>query len=422
VVVAALGAAGCVDHVRECDGGVEVVITLDDPSLLERADASMEVTVAIPGQTEVREFDVTYLAGGETSFLIDLDGEDAIELQVTVHVAYDGPGTGVATTWLAGEGVITVPAGDAGCLRLEVALATAPDGDGDLTPDAADACPDLADDQFDGDMDLAGDACDVCAAIADPGQEDGDADGVGDACDLCPAVTGDHQHDEDGDGVGDACDPCPHLADIGTPLDGDGDGVGDACDPHPGTPGDQQVLFLAFDDGRDLEQLQISGVGTLALADDGLVLHSDTDFAMVATADLGTDGQVVAASHRIDADTSTPLWGEGVIAWLDPALPSPNGEVCMAQQSSFVLLGPWPQASTATGGGIPAVGTDNTFRFTTQLEGVSGSAHSLLGCAVSGDIVNGETDPPADGDLPAFGVFVSRSTARFEYLFLVDSP
>jgi len=79
---------------------------------------------------------------------------------------------------------------------------SAPDVDGDGTPDAQDNCP----------------------QVANAGQSDGDGDGVGDACDNCPADANPGQADLDGDKVGNVCD-----------ADKDGDGIPNTIDPRPAT-------------------------------------------------------------------------------------------------------------------------------------------------------------------------------------------
>lgn len=115
----------------------------------------------------------------------------------------------------------------------------APDADGDGIPDAADACPDVADPaQSDGDGDGLGDACDPAGALADV-----DGDGVPDVLDRCPAVPDPAQLDADGDGAGDACDRCagaPEPPDEKAcpvvPADADFDGAPDAVDPCPHDP------------------------------------------------------------------------------------------------------------------------------------------------------------------------------------------
>ena len=132
---------------------------------------------------------------------------------------------------------------------LRAAQTSAPDGDGDGIPDAADNCPSVANpSQTDTDGDGQGDACD-----SSPNGPDSDGDGIPDATDNCPNVSNPAQIDSDGDGQGDACDASPNGPDgdgdgvpddtdncptVGNPsqTDTDGDGVGDACDSTRGGP------------------------------------------------------------------------------------------------------------------------------------------------------------------------------------------
>lgn len=146
------------------------------------------------------------------------------------------------------------------------------DADGDLIPDGADNCPDIANPgQEDSDDDGIGDACapdvandndddgvtdseDNCPDVSNPGQTDTDNDGEGDECDddddndgvndtddNCPLVANPDQADQDNDGIGDACDDpdgdgvvdaddnCPDISNPNQ-TDTDMDGIGDACD------------------------------------------------------------------------------------------------------------------------------------------------------------------------------------------------
>jgi hypothetical protein len=117
------------------------------------------------------------------------------------------------------------------------------DLDLDSVPDADDNCVETPNfDQADEDDDGLGNVCDNCPVEPNFDQADMDMDGVGDACvdadsdgdgtpdaaDVCPRVR-DNQSDRDEDGIGDACDNCREVAN-NDQVDSDGDGLGDACD------------------------------------------------------------------------------------------------------------------------------------------------------------------------------------------------
>ncbi len=71
------------------------------------------------------------------------------------------------------------------------------DADGDGTPDGADNCPEIAnEEQIDTDEDGIGDGCD----------DDRDGDAIENSDDNCPDIDNGDQRDLDGDGRGDACD------------------------------------------------------------------------------------------------------------------------------------------------------------------------------------------------------------------------
>lgn len=100
------------------------------------------------------------------------------------------------------------------------------DGDGDLTYDYQDNCPN------------------VSGPVSAAGCPDGDGDGIADLQDACPTVAGTHElngcPDRDKDGVEDSKDVCPDVFGTlrfnGCP-DKDNDGVEDAKDMCPDQPG-----------------------------------------------------------------------------------------------------------------------------------------------------------------------------------------
>jgi hypothetical protein len=421
----ALASAACTERVRECGGGVEVAILLDDPARLARAADELIVRLELGDVTATRTFSSRALASGAASFTLDPGLVEPAELRVTAEVLYGGPGNGAVTALLRGQGALPLEPAERGCARLEVPLTPAPDGDGDGVPDAADLCPAVPDpEQGDGDGDGIGDACDLCPTVADPEQLDADGDGVGDACDLCPLIPNEAQHDEDGDGVGDECDPCPHLHGGDDPLaDRDGDGVGDACDPRPNDPGDAIVLFLGFNDPAELDELTPQGVGTARLVGGALELDAgdDVGFAMLASRVLGTDLAMATRSTRVSATGVGTIWGDGVVAWSVAGDEMPNGVACIAWATA-IHLAVLPFITTGQPPGPGPGGEVNEIVMRSQREGIQGSANSFVRCTIDGEYDSVELVPPGNGLHGGFGLFVIASTARFDYLFLVDSP
>ena len=143
-------------------------------------------------------------------------------------------------------------------LRAEEAAAGTRDADGDGVANAADRCPDAAEDRdgvedgdgcpdLDDDRDGIADAVDRCPKVAEDvdqiddldgcPDDDDDHDGLGDAADRCPRQAEDKDGvddldgcpdpDDDGDAVLDAADRCPKLFE-----DPDGFEDGDGC-PEP---------------------------------------------------------------------------------------------------------------------------------------------------------------------------------------------
>ena len=151
----------------------------------------------------------------------------------------------------------TVQYEDLGGNSVNMEGCSAPDSDGDGTPDPLDRCPGAP--ETDSDLDGVPDCKDQCPGMVDadfdedgildchdqcPGEPDidSDGDGVMDCKDQCPGIP---DTDSDGDGVADCHDQCPGTADV----DSDGDGALDCVDPCPQIPydcdGDPSTLELA---------------------------------------------------------------------------------------------------------------------------------------------------------------------------------
>jgi len=417
---AAALAAGCEERVRECGGGVEVVIAVEAiPALANAADV-MSVTLDVGGVVYERPFDAGALGGGETSFTIDLDNTAPVSLGVSVEVAYAGPGTYPAgTAWLRGEGVLDVPVAASGCLAMRVELTTMPDRDGDLVPDAADACDDASDPlQEDMDGDLVGDACDGCPAAANTSQVDGDGDGVQDACDPCPAIRDQPLTDEDGDAIPDVCDPCPHLA--GDRADRDTDGVGDECDPRPDSGGDAIVAFYGFADAAQLADFTPLGVGMMSIDGGQLVLHSNRSTAAILSRSISISGAVWTRVHQSPVTNAHP-WGAGVVMWADPASTAPDveGTVCVSS-ASRAYANEWP--ATITGMQPISHHAVAVVRHGFVDEGSVDPTVALGQCRAEDQTVQHDRTWSGEAIHAGFGLVAIDSAARFDYLVIIDSP
>jgi hypothetical protein len=417
----ATAATACEEHVRDCDGGVEVVIAVAEIAALANAGDVMTVSLDVGGEVYDRDFDAGALGGGETSFTVDLDNAEPVSLHVAVSIAYGGPGSYPAdVVWLRGEGAIDVPVASSGCVPLRVELATTADGDGDRVPDAADSCDAVANPlQEDGDGDGVGDACDGCPTAANPTQADGDGDGDQDACDPCPAIRDQPMTDEDGDTIPNACDPCPHLA--GDRADGDSDGVGDACDPRPATGGDSIVAFLDFSDAAQLGQMTKIGPGTASIESGQLVLFTTESTAMIVPRTLGISGVVTTRVHQLPNTTQYP-WGAGTIAWVDPgqdASATPDGVVCLSHNAN-AFASNWPTIIAPVLPTMPD--PDVVTRWSFVDEGATNPTVALGSCTT--DTATDTYDNSWSGTpiYTGFGVMAYDAVARFDYLFIVDSP
>jgi hypothetical protein len=420
-VAAGVMATGCEERVRECGGGVEVVIVAPDVEALENASDVMTVVLDVGGELYEREFETGALGGGETSFTIDLDNAEPVTLRVRVDIAYGGPGTySGEVMWLSGENVIELPVATRGCAPMRLELATAVDRDGDRVPDAADSCVDIVNaQQEDGDGDAVGDACDGCPAAANPAQSDGDGDGAQDACDACPGVANQATTDEDGDTIPDVCDPCPHLA--GDRADGDSDGVGDACDPRPTTGGDQLVAFLDFNDAGQMTQLTKLGPGTVTIENGQLVISTTESTGVILPRTLGLSG-VVWARVRQQPNTTQYPWGAGTIAWVDPEqspAADPDGVVCMSH-NSVAFASNWPTFIAPV---LPTLhDSDAVVRWSFIDEGSVDPQVALGTCTTDESTDTHPRSWSSTTIFTGFGVMAYDAIARFDYLVVIDSP
>lgn len=418
---AAAFTAGCEERVRECGGGVEVVIAVPDIDALANAGDIMWVILDVNGAEYRREFDASALGGGETSFTLDLDNREPVTLNVTVEIAYGGPGFHTGDViWLSGENVLELPVAAHGCLPMRIELATSTDRDGDRVPDAVDSCDDISNPtQDDADRDDVGDACDGCPMGANTDQANSDGDAVQDACDPCPAVANQAMTDEDGDTIPNVCDPCPHLS--GDRGDRDNDGVGDTCDPRPDTGGDQIVAFLDFSDAAQMSQLTKIGLGVVTIEGGQLVIFSEESTAAIIPRTLGLSGAVWTRVHQQPNTTQYP-WGAGTIAWVDPLQSTtvdPDGVVCLSH-NSIAFASNWPTIIA------PVLPTMHDPDVVTRWSFVDeGSVDPLVSLGLCTTDVATDTYDKSWSATPiytGFGLMAYDAVARFDYLLIVDSP
>jgi hypothetical protein len=418
---AAALAAGCEEHVRECGGGVEIVIAVPDIEALDNAGEIMWVILNVGGDEYRRDFSSNALGGGETSLTLDLDNSEPVTLDVTVEIAYGGPGyyTG-DVIWLRGENVLDVPVAAHGCLPMRIELTTATDRDGDRVPDAVDSCDDVVNPtQDDTDRDDVGDACDGCPMAANPTQADTDSDGDQDACDPCPTVRDQPMTDEDGDTIPNVCDPCPHLA--GDRADGDNDGVGDACDPRPANGGDSIVAFLDFSDPAQLSQMTKIGPGTATIESGQLVVFTTQSTAVIVPRTLGISGVVTTRVHQLPNTTQYP-WGAGTIAWVDPGqdpAADPDGVVCLSHNAN-AFASNWPTIIAPVLPTMPD--PDVVTRWSFVDEGATNPTVALGLCTTDASTDTYDNSWSGTPIYTGFGVMAYDAVARFDYLFIVDSP
>ncbi len=418
--VAAALAAACEERVRECGGGFEVVLTLEDVDALDVAGADLRFSLSVDSQKYERVFPTSALGSGSTSFTVDLDNPEPASVVVSAVVIYAGPGVySEEVVWLEGDGAIELPVATRGCLALPVLLTTAADRDGDRVPDVIDLCPDDGDPtQVDGDGDLVGDACDGCPSITNADQRDGDLDGTQDVCDACPLLANHPPGDEDGDLVPNACDPCPHLA--GDRADGDSDGVGDACDPRPTAGGDSIALFLDFSDPAQAVELRKKGMGTMTIESGQLVIDSVLATAVVIPRVLSTSGVVWTRVHPSPNTTQYP-WGAGTIAWVDPDLlpdADPEGVACMTH-NSLVFAADWPPFIAPV---LPTIHDPDVLIRWSFIDEGSINPTIALGQCHHDAMMQGHDHTFSASIFAGFGVIAHSAVARFDYLLLVDSP
>ncbi len=275
------------------------------------------------------------------------------------------------------------------------------DSDGDGVPDCLDGCPG-DDDTLDSDGDGVPDCLDPCPQD-DP--DDTDGDGVCDADDVCPGA--DDTLDTDGDGVVDCLDPCPQD----NPDDTDGDGVCDADDLCPG--GDDTVDLDGDGVIDDCAQcLGSSGWSQPDTDGDGLpddcllsVLVEDGDSYVsdnIETELLSRGWSVTYASSAAIA-AMTDFSAYDVVALTFPGSSQPN--VFAANDLDLVgLLIHRGGNATMTGSGLgtgsfyqsgdctvddnthfvtqtlPLGALDVSYTYKTIVDGVSGSATTLVSC------------------------------------------
>jgi hypothetical protein len=421
LAAAAAMCAGCEEHVRECGGGVEVVIAAPDIDALVNAADTMRVTLDVGGVEYQREFPTTSLGGGETWFTLDLDNAEPVTLGALVEIGYDGPGyfSGYVI-WLRGEIGLEVPAAGHGCLPMRIELTTALDSDADRVPDVVDSCDAVANPlQEDADRDDVGDVCDGCPMAANTTQVDGDGDGDQDACDPCPAIRDQPMNDEDGDAIPNVCDPCPHL--FGDRDDGDSDGVGDACDPRPTAGGDSIVAFLDFSDAAQLSQMTKIGSGTATIEGGQLVVFTTTSTAVIVPRTLGISGVVTTRVHQLPNTTQYP-WGAGTIAWVDPGQDTaadPDGVVCLSHNMN-AFASNWPTIIAPVLPTMPD--SDVVTRWSFVDEGATNPTVALGLCTTDTSTDTYDKSWSGTPIYTGFGVMAYDAVARFDYLLIVDSP
>ncbi len=146
--------------------------------------------------------------------------------------------------------------------------------------------------------------------------DDKDGDGQPNSLDNCPRTANPDQKDQDGDGVGDACDNCPDQANVDQ-TDTNGDGSGDACASGP-----------AYDASRDDDG---DGVPTIQDNCPNTANPDQTDSDQDHLGDACDNCPHAANYDQTDSNND----GQG-----DACTPTPVGNVCSTQQSSFTRVQP----------------------------------------------------------------------------------
>lgn len=160
---------GCKDKVvRECEGGLEVRISVD-PAKVTEAD-SLVVRLETGGDSAERTFNPMDLDDGNGAFVVHFDLTESASVTGTAELRSANTVLAEATS------TVTLQPATSGCSLMELGLADpAPTPDAGIGPDE--------------DGDGVADSMDNCPGIANPMQENVDMDDVGDACDPNPTDT-----------------------------------------------------------------------------------------------------------------------------------------------------------------------------------------------------------------------------------------